>query len=385
MKLVNSAITERVTVKLNRSFTSDKVTGIMSYGVDNDYPQKIEKLILGSPTGKSVINIMSKFIAGNGFNNPEIGKIKVGTDKIGKDVTLDNIRIQAAESLAKYNGVHIHCNLNIGRQVVNTRIIPFKNCRLSKEDDNGYCAKIAVHQNWQRDSNHKKLENSTIAWFDHFNLNEAVFAEQIKGVGIENYKGQIYTLYLDDIYLYPLSALDTVYLDLDTEAQIALFKNNEVRDGFSDKIIMHVSPSTDDLERANLNKKIQAFMGADGDKALVFESLFDENGQLLKDGAFKFDYLRTNINDKLFVEWERSLSNNIRKAVFMPAVLIDYEQGQLSQASGEMLTQAVSYYNAITKTYREQLSEALKQIYVNHTNEVLQNNIDFSLTDLVLL
>jgi hypothetical protein len=275
--------------------------------------------------------------------------------------------------------------LNIGRKVVNTRIIPFKNCRLSKEDDNGYCAKIAVHPNWQKDSNNKKLENSSIAWFDHFNLNEAVFAEQIKGVGIENYKGQIYTLYIDDTYLYPLAALDTVYLDLDTEAQIALFKNNEVRDGFSDKIIMHVSPSTDDLERANLNKKIQAFMGADGDKALVFESLFDENGQLLKDGAFKFDYLHTNINDKLFVEWERSLSNNIRKAVFMPAVLIDYEQGQLSQASGEMLTQAVSYYNAITKTYREQLSEALKQIYVNHTNEVLQNNIDFSLTDLILL
>ena len=88
MKLVNSAITERVTVKLNRSFTSDKVTGIMSYGVDNDYPQKIEKLILGSPTGKSVINIMSKFIAGNGFNNPEIGKIKVGTDKIASSTSM---------------------------------------------------------------------------------------------------------------------------------------------------------------------------------------------------------------------------------------------------------------------------------------------------------
>lgn len=385
MKLVNSAITERVTVKLNRSFTSDNINGIMFYGADNDYPQKIEKLILGSPTGKSVINIMSKFIAGNGFNNSEIGKIKVGTDKLGKAVTLDNIRIQAAESLAKYNGFYIHCNLNIGRKVVNTRLIPFKNCRLSKEDDNGYCAKIAFHPNWQKDSNNKKLDNSSISWFDHFNLNDAVFAEQIKGVGIENYKGQIYTLYIDDTYLYPLSALDTVYLDLDTEAQIALFKNNEVRDGFSDKIIMHVSPSTDDLERLKLNNKIQAFMGADGDKALVFESLFDENGQLLKDGSFKFDYLRTNINDKLFVEWERSLSNNIRKAVFMPAVLIDYEQGQLSQASGEMLKQAVSYYNAITKTYREQLSEALKQIYVNHTNDVLQNNNDYTLTDLVLL
>ena len=37
------------------------------------------------------------------------------------------------------------------------------------------------------------------------------------------------------------------------------------------------------------------------------------------------------------------------------------------------------------ETKYEQLSEALKQIYVNHTNEVLQNNNDYSLTDLVLL
>ena len=38
--------------------------------------------------------------------------------------------------------------------------------------------------------------------------------------------------FFDPEYLYPLSMIDSVYLDCDTEAQISIFRNTEIRNGF---------------------------------------------------------------------------------------------------------------------------------------------------------
>lgn len=124
MRLLLSEIDKRVVVTLNRSINKSGITGIMTFGKKNDYPQVIERLILGSQTAKACVNIYSKFIAGSGFENEAIGKVAVGKDKIGKPVTLDNIRREAARSLAMYNGVYVHCNENLESKVGNTKIVP---------------------------------------------------------------------------------------------------------------------------------------------------------------------------------------------------------------------------------------------------------------------
>lgn len=386
MKLLNAEIEKRLSIKLDKSIRDDDVTGIMNFGEKNDYPQIIEKLIFGSQTGKAVAGILAKFIAGDGFVNEAIGKEIVGKDNKGKGVTLDNIRRQVAESLAKFNGVYIHCNENLDGVVGDTKVIPFKYCRLSREDQKGYCAKIAVHPNWSKEPDAQKTFNkSDITWFTHFNLDPAVLLANVKEAGKKNWKGQIYSLFLDDTYLYPLSPFDSVYLDMDTEYQIQLFKNRQIRNGFSDKLIINITPSEDSKEKDETVKKIQSFMGADGDNVLIFESEFDENGDLKKDGAFKTEEVKTTINDKLFEGWEKSLSNNIRKAAKgLPAVLVDYEQGQLSQASGEMIIQATNYYNALTAPLREVMSEIMKDIYSHHKSDVLKANTDWSIKDTVI-
>lgn len=379
MRLLNKEIEKRLEVKLNKSIASNKNTGIMNFGANNDYPQVIEKLIFGSQTAKAASNIYAKFIGGDGFENEVIGKIVVGKDNKGKPITLDNIRRQIAESLARFNGVYIHCNQNLEKQVGDTRLVPFKDCRLSKEDDRGYCAKIAVHPNWTKESDLKVFKTGEISWFNHFNLTS--LESNIKEAGgIEKFKGQIYSLYLDDTYLYPLSPFDSVYLDMDTEYQIQLFKNREIRDGFTDKTVMHIAPSKDETERAETVEKIKSWQGADGPKGLVFESEFDEEGNLKKDGSFQLDKITTNINDKLFEGWEKSLSNNIRKAAKgLPAVLIDYEMGTLGAASGEMIIQAVEYYNAVTRTMRDAVSEVIKDIYSHHIATELSGNMIWTL------
>lgn len=382
MRLVNTEIDNRILVELDKSVKTDDIKGIMKFGKNNDYPQIIEKLILGSQTAKACVNIYSKFIEGGGFVNEDIGKIKIGKDLIGKAVTLDDIRRQIANSIAKFNGVFIHCNQNLDRQVGNTSIIPFKYCRLSKKDDNEYCAKIAVHENWSKEKELKKFDKNQIAWFHHFNMIPEVFFANAQET---NFKGQIYSYFVDKSYLYPLSPFDSVYLDMDTEYQVQLFKNREIRNGFSDKIIMNIDPAKDDQDRDEKKAKILSWMGADSEKALIFESEFDEQGNLADAASWKLEKLSTNINDKLFDAWEKSLANNIRKAIHaLPAVLIDYEQGKLSNTSGEAIVEAVRYYNALTKSLRDTMSEIIKDIYSHHENKILRSNTIWDLKDVSL-
>ena len=384
MKLLNKEIEPRLYTKLDKAIRDDKVSGIMRFGTDNDYPQVIEKLIMGSQTGKAVAGILAKFIAGDGFANEAIGKEIVGKDKKGKPVNLDFIRRQVAESAAKFNGSLIHCAINLGGKVASTKVIPFKYGRLSREDDQGYCAKIAIHPNWTKEPDLKIFKLNEISWFTHFNMSQDVLLEALKK---ENFKGQIYSFCLDDTYIYPLSPFDSVYLDMDTEYQIQLFKNREIRDGFSDKIIMNIAPSEDLKEREETIKKAKNWMGPDGEKLLLFESEFDaETGDLKKDGSFKVDQIKTNINDKLFEGWEKSLSNNIRKAAKgMPAILIDYEMGTLGAASGEMIIQATEYYNALTSPLREAMAEVFKDIYTHFDSDTLSKNTDWSLKNTTLV
>jgi hypothetical protein len=296
---------------------------------------------------------------------------------------LNNIRRQIAESIAMFNGAYVHCNQNLNGEVGNTRLIPFKTARLSKEDDSGYCALIAVHPNWSKESELKKFDKKDISFFNHFNL-KTLEANVAEAGGIEKFKGQVYSLYLDDNYLYPLSPFDSVYLDMDTEYQIQLFKNREIREGFTDKTILLFAPPTDEKEREETEAKVKSWGGPDGSKSLIFEAEFDENGELKEGGAYKLDKVPTNINDKLFENWEKSLSNNIRKAAKgLPAVLIDYEMGTLGAASGEMIKQAVEYYNAVTQPIREAVETAIKDIYSNHIS--LKDNQDWKIKETTLL
>lgn len=385
MKFVNLDIEKRVVVQLDKSIKDNTSSGIMTYGKDNDYPQIIEKLIYGSQTAKAASQVYASFIAGSGFENPEIGKIVVGKDIRGKDITLDIVRTKIAESLAKFHGVYIHCNQNLNNEVGNTTVLAFKDYRFSRVDDTGYCSKIAYHKNWSKEKELGTFKKNEISFFNTFNIN-AIQSNAAAAGGMENYKGQIYFYFIDDTYIYPTSPFDSVYLDMDTEYQIQLFKNREIRNGFTDKVIINISTSKEETEREEKIKEIRGMQGADGSKTIVFESEFDENGNLLKDGSFKIDTIKTNINDKLFENWEQSIPNNIRKAARnMPAVLIDFQMNGLSTMSGESIIQAANIYNAYTRTVRESVSTIIKDIYSYHTNLILKNNTNWKIADLKII
>jgi hypothetical protein len=393
MKIALKDVSKQAVIKLDRSIMSkdDGVYGYVKFGDKNDYPQKIERLVNNSITAKSVSQIYSKFLAGRGFK-ANINNIEIGTDAKGKKITVLKLLRYVCDSIAMYNGAYVHTNVNLIGKVGSIRPILFKQVRFASMDDKGYIAKVGVYENWEMDPDNvtfgsKIFDKKKIRWYNLFNLNTDVISAQVKKVkGIEKYKGQVYFHFLDEQYIYPLSPFDSVGLDLDTEYQVSVFKNNMTRNGMTKKTVMRmVEPSTDEDER-QLTEGVKKWQGADGENLLVVYDEIDlDTGEMKKSGAFALDSIDSNIEDKLFEGWQKDLSNNIRKAVkALPGILIDYEEGKLSTTSGESIIQATNFYNAMTFDDRASISEMFKELLSNFDNPVLENNINWEIQELSL-
>jgi hypothetical protein len=382
-KLALKEIDKRVDVKLNKSITANGVNGIMDFGQNNDYPQIIERLVNGSVTAKAAANIYSKFLTGAGFEDESLNDIVIGKDARGKEVTCLSLLRQISDSCAVNYGYYIKRSTNLEGETGPLELIPFKNCRFAKPDDTGYSAKIMVYENWEADKDKGKFEKNDIIPYHIFSNDLKVTQSQIESVkGVENFSGQIYFQFLDNQFFYPLSPFDPAYLDVDTEAQISTYKNRQIRNGFTDKIVFRIQPQEPELdddgkpidtENNELAERIRSFVGPDGETVLILEDDFNTEGDVKEAGAFRIDKIETNINDKLFENWEKSLSNNIRKAIRgIPAILIDYEDNKLGTTSGEAVVQATNFYNALTKDDRALISKSFDELYKNVKNESLQ-------------
>lgn len=364
MKLLNKDITQRLTVKLNKTIVPD-AGGIMSFGKENDYPQIIEKLVNGSKTAKSCQRVYSNFLAGGGFIDSSLNDVVVGKDERGRNITLIKILKKVSQSLAMNNGTYIRVDRNLEGMSSNAQIVPFKMVRFSKPDSSGYSPFLLISNQWTKEEKTQyQFDKQTPVQIFPFSSNTDIVAAQIENVKIENYNGQLFHIFFDDTYFYPLSPFDPVYLDCDTENQISIYNNNEAREGFTKKTLLWFPDQSTEDEESELKGKVKSMMGADGDKVLVFTTEVDSaTNELKKNQTFLKEEINSSIDVELYKELEKTVSNNIRKALTIPAILIDYEENKLSNVSGEAMKQAIEYYNMITENDRKQISESFKELF----------------------
>lgn len=384
-RLLNAEVNKRVTIKPNKTISrkDDGYKGVMYFGENNDYPEVMEKLTNSSVTAKAAVKAYARFLAGHGFENEAINDIVVGNDEKGKKITLRQMLREAAMSVASNKGVYIHCNLTPTHEVKNTHIKPFKYCRFSIPDDTGYSAKILFYDNWTKDRDRvKRYSKSDIVAFNVFNLDPTVRESQIKAAGgIKQDKGQVYHEFFDKEYFYPLHTMDPVYLDCDNEDQISLYRNRQLRNGFLKKIVMRLALAGTEQEKQEQRNEILEALGVDGDPVVMInDDMNPDTGEIDENSAFRTETLDSGVDDQLFKDWPKEIANQIRKAAEnLPAVLIDYELGQLSSQSGEALAQAVAFYNLMVSDDVELMEKVFQEIYSNHKNETLKNNTNWKI------
>ena len=94
MKTYLPQIERRILVRPNQTF------GILNYDLDNAYPQRMLELVAASPTAKDCWNKRAKFIGGNGFEEPDLGKQPINQ----KGLTLARLLKAVATDKALFSG-----------------------------------------------------------------------------------------------------------------------------------------------------------------------------------------------------------------------------------------------------------------------------------------
>jgi len=183
--------------------------------------------------------MLTRFLIGQGFENESLNTVEVGKDRYNRPITAYKLLRQIALSSAYYSGYYVRSQFDANLNVSGLQFEDFKHIRFGLKDSNDYSGKIVIYNNWDK-SKSLKTDRKQYIVLDVWNRNQVVIKSQIqKAGGIKEYRGQVFFNFFDEYYIYPLSPIDPVMFDADTENQISKFKNGELRRGFFMKKIIH--------------------------------------------------------------------------------------------------------------------------------------------------
>jgi hypothetical protein len=359
MKTYLPQIERRILVRPNQTF------GILNYDMDNAYPQRMLELVAGSPTAKDCWNKRTKFIAGNGFEQPDLGKQIINSNGL----TLAKLLKAVATDKALFTGFGIHINYNANFKIASVNYIKFEDIRMGDTDCPDTTGKFAVYSDWGRKT-WKNIMRNKITFLDAYDPDpEAIKQQVIDAGGWENYKGQL--LYCNpEINDYPLIEADSVWEDFETEAGIKIFNNREVSTGFLPSTMLFMQsrreeadntrPDSDEQHYYNtpsqLEQDLGAFQGTKSSQKIIVIEYEDENSKP------EFQPYSIQNNDKLFESTEKSVEARIIKGFSIPKELINSDKTS-GLSNGSEKKEAIKEFNDNTEADRLELSETFADVF----------------------
>jgi hypothetical protein len=371
MKTYLPQIERRILVRPNQTF------GILNYDLDNAYPQRMLELVAASPTAKDCWNKRAKFIAGNGFEQPGLGKQIVNS----KGLTLAKLLKAVATDKALFTGFGIQVNYNANFKIASLNYVRFEDIRMGdpdsyRGDTPDTAEKFAIYSDWGRKT-WKNIMRSKIAFLDKYNPDAQVIKSQVtEAGGWDNYKGQLY-YFNPEVDDYPLIEADSVWEDFETEAGIKIFNNREVTTGFLPSTMLFMQsrreeadnsgPDNEGIPYSNLpsqlEKDLGSFQGAKSAQKIIVIEYEDENAK----PEFK-PYAIQN-NDKLFEVTEKSVEARIIKGFSIPKELINSD-GASGLSNGGEKKEAIREFNDNTAPERQELSEVFAELFSRFVTDI---------------
>jgi len=349
----------------------NKSADVYSNDTDNAYPERMDRLINNSVTAKAAAGIMVQYLIGKGYGE-ENDNLIINKEK---SLRLIDFADDVADDLVKQRGVFIHVNWNALYQIADFSVIPFEWCRIGKMDSNEYAGKIAVCREWLRP------KKSDIQLIDVYNPRKKVIDAQVeKAGGWENYRGQVLFVNMDTKLLYPLSRIDAVSDDCDSEAQAAVYKNRLLRKGFFGNTLVVTRP----LVGENLEAGTKALLDAESERERFQQAIRDSlgaqntggvlclemdfSGEKLED-AILIKQIESKIDDKLFNYTETSVRENILVAFNnLPSGLVKTNDTSLFGNSGEAIREMKRMYWENTTKERSLLTSVLNKLLERSQN-----------------
>ena len=363
-------------------------SGIQAYGEDNLYPQTLKNIISASPTGSECADRFADFIEGNGFREVLFSEYVVNR----KGDTADDIHALVCRDMADYGGLALHVNYNVLGEIVELQHIPFENCRLVEEDDNGYVSKIAIHPDWSGQKTRKgekiKVSKENIDYINVFNPIKAVVLTQIEAAGgIEYYKGQVLWVSMAGKQTYPIGKGDRVATEMSTDEGLSNVKYRNVRNNFlpAGMVITRKGSSISYDEEGNeIKDETQSEDSGFSDAILTLQGDVNSNKILeveieSEEEEPKFVPITTQNYDKEFTVTDASVVERIYSAYGQePWYCIRI--GKVG-FSGDILEDAFEYYNSIVSKQQRLIERTFDRIF-KYWYEIANPSNDYSVEPL---
>lgn len=354
-----------------KRFSTDYLStlNIQTFGSDNLYPQRMYDIIQNSPTGSSCMDMHIRFIEGNGLRNTDFSEYICNR----RGETVDDILQLIAQDMGYHRGFAIHVNYNLACEITEVQYIPFMDCRLEEEDDNGQILRVVLHPDWAGEKTRKgrkiTVDEKHIDRIFLFNPNPKVVMKQILASGgIENYKGQILWFSMDGKYQYPKPIYDKVVTCLSTDEGLDNVKYRNVRNSFMlSGMFIHKkgsnfqeydengNPLPSKSDEVDFAQSLDAFQGDVNCCSIMDITLNSE------DDKPEFITVEGTNYDAKFTCTETSTVERIYSA-FGQEPLYCIRSGKLG-FSGTVIEEAYEYCNSIVSKERRAISRALKKIF----------------------
>ena len=208
----------------------DTSSGIINFGPQDNFPNKLASLVENSPTATSCLSTLADFITGEGFNEGEdLENLKVNS----QGLTFFNYHNIQSDNFAHNWGVATLVKFNKIGQITEFFDIPFGYCRLGKPDSKGVISKIHYNPYFGDPLHFQKKD--TVA-YDVYN--PAAAATQIQSN--PNFKGQIFWMGLKTTRhpFYPIPDYYSAQHWMSVEKNAAVYFAENLENGFLVPTIM---------------------------------------------------------------------------------------------------------------------------------------------------
>lgn len=356
-----------------------RTLGVQAYGYDNLYPQSFKNIISSSSTGAECNERFADFIEGNGFSNVLFSEYVVNR----RGETVDDVHALVCSDLACFGGFAIHVNYNLLGEITELHHIPFENCRLVEEDDNGYVSKVAIHPDWSGKKTRKgqpiRVDRENIDYIDVFNPDVNVVLAQMEAAGgVELYKGQVMWVSMAGRNVYPVGKGDRVATEMSTDEGLANVKYRNVRCNFFPSSLIFTrkgqgSPDDDSDNDSNFSDTLLELQGDTNAGKMLEVELESE------DDKPEVVQLNTQNYDKEFTVTDASVVERIYSAYGQePWYCIRI--GKVG-FSGDILNDAFEYYNSIVSKQQRLIERVFSRIF-GYWYEVANTTNDYSIQPL---
>ena len=245
------------------------------WGDDDRRPQQLLQLLAMSGTGKVCVTTKAKFIEGNGFKDAEFYRAIINP----RGQTVDALLKLVADRQSKLTGYALLVNINLNGNPCSVYHLPTENVRLGLPDEAGAIDHVfqlhpkipGTKGRTQKPTLHLVYDPMEPA------ADRAERAANWPG-GIAAYPGEVYCSFLDEAGYYPEQVYEPVEVDMETEARLKRSRRNDVRSGYTDKVIIQqigTDSPTAEVQLAN-QQKFGQFAGEEASKIMLLYADSDQ-------------------------------------------------------------------------------------------------------------